>query len=213
MRDHAGRQQAGCRPVVLRLTRVAPQDGRRDQLAPTQAAFINVGGATPHVSTLRSRAIAARTADDGRHRAVALKPLRTAERSTAPIGGNSNGWFVWRGAEIPQEDDNFFDPLHVEHLDDQAPGTGAIPCSPAGLAHTAGARLRGRLVRREAPRNLTSARRNPACNQVGALADHVTHHPAHTCRASAEAWQAGSRPIRCGFSSLQVCRPARCHGV
>lgn len=47
-----------------------------------------------------------------------LEPLNALRHSAA---GSSNGWFVWRGPEIPQEDDKFFEPLHVEHLDEYAP--------------------------------------------------------------------------------------------
>jgi hypothetical protein len=38
-----------------------------------------------------------------------------------PAAGRSNGWFVWRGGEIPQDQDDFFVPLHVEHLPDHVP--------------------------------------------------------------------------------------------
>ncbi|MFJ2087384.1 hypothetical protein ACIOBK_33000 [Micromonospora chokoriensis] len=47
-----------------------------------------------------------------------LEPLNALRH---PISGNSNGWFVWRGPEIPQDDDGFFAPIHIEHLDEYAP--------------------------------------------------------------------------------------------
>ncbi|MFI7576794.1 hypothetical protein [Micromonospora sp. NPDC049497] len=47
-----------------------------------------------------------------------LEPLNALRH---PIAGRSNGWFVWRGSEIPQDDDHFFDPLYIEHLDTHAP--------------------------------------------------------------------------------------------
>ncbi|MEV4546197.1 immunity protein Imm33 domain-containing protein [Micromonospora echinaurantiaca] len=47
-----------------------------------------------------------------------LEPLNALRH---PVAGSSNGWFVWRGPAIPHEDDTFFAPLHVEHLDEYAP--------------------------------------------------------------------------------------------
>ncbi|MFI6763421.1 hypothetical protein ACIBF5_30230 [Micromonospora sp. NPDC050417] len=38
-----------------------------------------------------------------------------------PVSGQGNGWFVWRGSEIPQDEDDFFATLHVAHLRDHAP--------------------------------------------------------------------------------------------
>jgi len=38
-----------------------------------------------------------------------------------PPQGQSNGWYIWRGGPIPQDQDDFFVPSHVEHLSDQAP--------------------------------------------------------------------------------------------
>ncbi|MGW4679127.1 immunity protein Imm33 domain-containing protein [Micromonospora taraxaci] len=58
-----------------------------------------------------------------------LQPLNALRH---PIAGNSNGWFVWRGPAIPQEDDNFFAPLHVEHLDEYAPELGPYLALPPG---------------------------------------------------------------------------------
>ncbi|GAB3845459.1 hypothetical protein GCM10029963_23790 [Micromonospora andamanensis] len=58
-----------------------------------------------------------------------LEPLNALRHPTA---GTSNGWFVWRGSEIPQGDDNFFAPLHVEHLDEHAPTIGPYLALPPG---------------------------------------------------------------------------------
>lgn len=35
-----------------------------------------------------------------------------------PAEGQSNGWYVWRGEGIPQDQDDFFVPCHIEHLPD-----------------------------------------------------------------------------------------------
>ncbi len=32
----------------------------------------------------------------------------------------TNGWYIWCGGEIPQ-DDGFFSPLHVEHIEEYLP--------------------------------------------------------------------------------------------
>ena len=66
---------------------------------------------------------------------IALSRSRTLEPLNAlrhPVDGNSNGWFVWRGPGIPQDDDHFFDPLHVEHLDDHAPELAPYLALPPG---------------------------------------------------------------------------------
>ena len=47
-----------------------------------------------------------------------LQPLHALRH---PVVGTSNGWFVWRGGDIPQEDDRFFEPMHVEHLAEHVP--------------------------------------------------------------------------------------------
>jgi hypothetical protein len=47
-----------------------------------------------------------------------LEPLQALRH---PVAGESNGWFVWRGPAIPQDDDDFFVALHVEHLADREP--------------------------------------------------------------------------------------------
>ncbi|MDP8930589.1 MAG: hypothetical protein M3O70_18990 [Actinomycetota bacterium] len=39
---------------------------------------------------------------------------------------------MWRGSEIPQEDDHFFNPLHVEHIDDRAPKLAPYLALPPG---------------------------------------------------------------------------------
>jgi hypothetical protein len=38
-----------------------------------------------------------------------------------PPVGQPNGWYVWRGDPVPQKDDDFFSPVHVEHALDQFP--------------------------------------------------------------------------------------------
>ena len=38
-----------------------------------------------------------------------------------PPVGQSNGWYVWRGGQIPMEDDDFFSPMHVEHAEADFP--------------------------------------------------------------------------------------------
>ncbi|GAB3186666.1 hypothetical protein FHX75_111366 [Micromonospora palomenae] len=58
-----------------------------------------------------------------------LEPLNALRH---PIAGSSNGWFVWRGQAIPREDDNFFAPLHVEHLHEYAPELGPYLALPPG---------------------------------------------------------------------------------
>jgi hypothetical protein len=47
---------------------------------------------------------------------------------TLPINGlrhprtaNIDGWYLWSGGDIPQEDDHFFQLLHVEHLLESRP--------------------------------------------------------------------------------------------
>lgn len=49
-----------------------------------------------------------------------------------PIVANSNGWFIWRGDPIPQEDNNFFSPVHVEHVTDHAPELAPYLALPPG---------------------------------------------------------------------------------
>jgi hypothetical protein len=38
-----------------------------------------------------------------------------------PPVGQTNGWYVWRGGPIPQDQDDFFSPSHVEHVVDEFP--------------------------------------------------------------------------------------------
>lgn len=35
--------------------------------------------------------------------------------------GHANGWYVWRGAAIPRDQDDFFEPSHIEHVMDGTP--------------------------------------------------------------------------------------------
>jgi len=69
-----------------------------------------------------------------------LQPLNALRH---PLVGRSNGWFVWRGGAIPREQDDFFKPSHIEHIMDDAPGTGALSRAAAGLRSGARPRLRG----------------------------------------------------------------------
>ncbi|WP_444544551.1 immunity protein Imm33 domain-containing protein [Rugosimonospora africana] len=48
------------------------------------------------------------------------------------VVGTTSGWFVWRGADVPQEDDHFFQPMHVEHLDGYAPELAPYLALPPG---------------------------------------------------------------------------------
>lgn len=34
--------------------------------------------------------------------------------------GDTTGWYIWAGEELP-EDDDFFVPLHIEHIEDWLP--------------------------------------------------------------------------------------------
>jgi len=38
-----------------------------------------------------------------------------------PPKGDTTGWYIWAGGEIPRDDPNFFAPIHVEHLKDWYP--------------------------------------------------------------------------------------------
>jgi hypothetical protein len=38
-----------------------------------------------------------------------------------PPQGDTTGWYIWAGGEIPQDDLNFFSPLHVIHLEERCP--------------------------------------------------------------------------------------------
>jgi hypothetical protein len=47
-----------------------------------------------------------------------LKPLNAVRH---PPVGQTNGWYVWRGGPVPEDEDDFFSPSHVEHVEDQFP--------------------------------------------------------------------------------------------
>lgn len=50
-----------------------------------------------------------------------------------PPEGATNGWYLWCGTnEIPQNDDEFFDALHVEHMDDTFPALVPYLALPPG---------------------------------------------------------------------------------
>ena len=38
-----------------------------------------------------------------------------------PKHGQIDGWYLWSGEEIPQSDDNFFQPIYVKHLIEKRP--------------------------------------------------------------------------------------------
>ncbi|MEZ4811183.1 MAG: hypothetical protein R2819_12555 [Allomuricauda sp.] len=38
-----------------------------------------------------------------------------------PAEGNVTGWYIWSGGEIPQGQEDFFKPIHVEHLIEDLP--------------------------------------------------------------------------------------------
>lgn len=38
-----------------------------------------------------------------------------------PTTNTTNGWYLWAGGEIDQADDDFFQPIHAEHLSEWAP--------------------------------------------------------------------------------------------
>ncbi|MEV6968261.1 hypothetical protein AB0M47_24435 [Hamadaea sp. NPDC051192] len=66
---------------------------------------------------------------------LALTRPRTLEPLNAlrhPVTSAGNGWFVWRGPSIPRDDDQFFSPLHVEHLDVHAPELAPYLALPPG---------------------------------------------------------------------------------
>ena len=37
------------------------------------------------------------------------------------IEGQGSGWFFWTGGEIPQDDPEYFQPLHIKHLQEKLP--------------------------------------------------------------------------------------------
>jgi hypothetical protein len=50
-----------------------------------------------------------------------------------PVIANSNGWFVWRGPTNPEDEaDDFFSPIHIEHLGDHAPELAPYLALPPG---------------------------------------------------------------------------------
>ncbi|QQS42321.1 MAG: hypothetical protein IPM63_05090 [Acidobacteriota bacterium] len=50
-------------------------------------------------------------------RTLGLEPINGLRH---PPEGDSNGWYVWCGDTFSEEDD-FFEPLHIEHIDDYLP--------------------------------------------------------------------------------------------
>jgi hypothetical protein len=47
-----------------------------------------------------------------------VKPINGLRHS---IEGDTSGWYIWAGDEIPKHDDNFFVPLHISHLEEKCP--------------------------------------------------------------------------------------------
>ncbi|MDQ4141539.1 MAG: hypothetical protein M3142_13600 [Bacteroidota bacterium] len=43
-----------------------------------------------------------------------------------------DGWYLWSGREIPQDDDSFFKPIHLEHLITKRPTILKFLGLPAG---------------------------------------------------------------------------------
>lgn len=42
------------------------------------------------------------------------------------------GWYVWTGGEIPEEDPNFFEVIHAEHMHEERPELLPYLWLPAG---------------------------------------------------------------------------------
>lgn len=40
-----------------------------------------------------------------------------------PPSGDTSGWYIWAGVEL-SDDEDFFQPLHVEHVEEWCPGIG-----------------------------------------------------------------------------------------
>lgn len=38
-----------------------------------------------------------------------------------PPVGDTCGWYIWRGGDLPQDADDYFQPMHVTHLGDVCP--------------------------------------------------------------------------------------------
>lgn len=85
-RKFSHRHYSALAHVVLRLTRdsSASHDGQHDQLASTHARPRCLSRTTGHMSTLRGRASAAPTANDGRPRSFAPTPPTAPQRAAAP---------------------------------------------------------------------------------------------------------------------------------
>jgi hypothetical protein len=63
-------------------------------------------------------------------RAAAAEPLNAIRH---PPVGQSNGWYVWRGGQIPHDDDEFFSPMHIEHATSRFPGLLPYLALPLGF--------------------------------------------------------------------------------
>ncbi|WP_442933362.1 immunity protein Imm33 domain-containing protein [Micromonospora psammae] len=92
------------------------------------------------------------------------------------MAGSSNGWFVWRGHAIPQDDDKFFAPLHVEHLNEHAPELGPYLALPPGWGVVLAPGYEDVWYDEiSSTSDLGAGHTSPA--DRSALADHVMHHP------------------------------------
>ena len=66
-----------------------------------------------------------------RGRDPGLLPLNAVRH---PPVGQTNGWYVWRGGPIPQDQNEFFSPSHVEHAVDEFPQLLPYLALPPGWA-------------------------------------------------------------------------------
>ncbi len=62
--------------------------------------------------------------------ALSTKNLRPINGLRHPVVGDTNGWYIWCGAEFSDAPD-FFSPLHAEHVHEGQPGpTGILGLAP-----------------------------------------------------------------------------------
>ena len=50
-----------------------------------------------------------------------FSPIQPINALRHPKQEKIDGWYMWSGGEIPQDRDDFFSPVHVEHLMEQRP--------------------------------------------------------------------------------------------
>jgi hypothetical protein len=51
-----------------------------------------------------------------------------------PPEGNTSGWYIWPGGEIPQHDPTFFEPVHLDHIEEWCPATRTSRCRQASAS-------------------------------------------------------------------------------